>query len=197
MRYIIWLTLLIAIKTNGQPDCEALDSFTSFHGIKFGERFPDSLRKYFAKDTTREGYIRFSMPTWYLETGNHYKKFSSWFNMGDSLSEMLFYCDRNQKVVEVVLRQRFEGRSDIVVTPNNYPKFFRNIIAELKDIFGSPSISDEKEIDDELTFYSFFWGCNKMCVSSYYAFETEKSYCVIMIYDYELKKKHGIDKYKL
>src|SRR5450432_2044160 len=46
MKYFIFLILsVISLKTVSQ-NCTALDGFTSFRGIKFGENIPKKLRRY-------------------------------------------------------------------------------------------------------------------------------------------------------
>jgi hypothetical protein len=190
---LIPLLLVFSLNVHSQ-DCDILDKFNSFHGIKFGSKFPDSLKTYFIKDTINNTF-RYSL--WKMMTSiKSYEKFKNWFEMGYEFNTVDFVCLKDDRVYQVILRQEFEFDKPSPISVKKYPPFFNKIVEELKYTFGNPTISDDvvKQQGHDPT-YGFYWECNNMRMATFISCAFKKGECLIMISDIELTKKAALQRY--
>lgn len=194
MRFII-LILLFSVNAYSQ-DCETLNKFKSYHGLKFGNKFPDSLKQYFIKDTLKEGTYKYTMWT-HMTSFKEYQKFKTWFYMGYDFGFIDFSCLKDETIYRVILREKFKYDKPSPITFKKYPKFIKDIIQELSATFGEPAIADDVMKDEDgTTSFGFYWDCGQeKNISLFFSCPSMEGNCVIMISDAALLKKAVLQKY--
>jgi hypothetical protein len=192
MRLITYCFLFFTTTSFGQ-DCKTLDNFTSFHGVKFGKQFPDSLRKYCDIDYNEvRSDFTFSISNDKIKA---VPKFSEWLVFRLSFSNIAFGALKDGRIYCAVLQQDLDNTDSIYLSHNEYPLFFEQVTEELSSLFGKLTKQDNTDdiFGNKITRE---WDCEKMRVTLSLYRLGHSSYYSLMIIDKELEKQRAILKYK-
>jgi len=190
MRLIIAL-LLLSTKVIGQ-DCSTLDNYSAFHGIKFGKKLPDSLRKYCSisyNEVRGDSIIEFFGDKLKLN-----RKISEWLNVRLSFSYLSFGSLKDGRIYAVVLIQHLDNQDSFSISKNQYPLFFESVSDEISSFFGKQT--SQNDVKDEFSNSLIrVWECSKTIVEfslTYYGIFPGYS---LTITNKELEKQRIITKY--
>ena len=185
------ICLLLFSKCLVAQDCKTLDNFTSFHGIKFGEVFPDSLKKYCEIEYNE---VRSdSMFTIWQDQIKKSKKFSEWVNFRLPFSYVAFNTLKDGRVYSILLLTPIDKDDSLLITQNKYPLFFEAVTEEITSIFGKMT---KEEVSNDYFSKELVrtWECNTMKIDFEMGLTVFHSYS-ITITNKELDKARKILKY--
>jgi hypothetical protein len=149
-----FLTLLLFVSTFASAqDCTTLNNFTSFHGFKFGEVVPDTLRelliqdKFLKEDEGKEYYQDWE--TAKVWTGAERTK--PWYQMGGMFDEVRLHCANDNMLYMVSVKKQVNLKIPFVIGKSALPKFYSDVLNQLTYTFGSsrqghfsPSLSQNR-----------------------------------------------------
>lgn len=186
MRYIVFAISILFFKANGQ-DCITLNSFNTFHGLKLGENFPDSLKKYFNinVNTTNKSYVEYEMPDkmplnkyttikhYLYENSSVTEKFGKWFYFGSNMfSNIYISCLLDGRIFEFSLLMDLRDgainnsyyEDSIAITNNKIPPGYITISDEIASLFGQITKQDDKWVMNVFYEFSRYWECEKNAI---------------------------------
>src|ERR1700730_3450542 len=132
-----FLFFLIIIFSCNAQDCNTLNEFNSFHGLRFGQEFPDSLKQYFSILDQTSSYIDYDLNEKKLKSQTTiFNKFYKWFYFGETFSDLSISCLRDGKIFRFELRKFPRGEDSVEVRNNKFPDSFLNISDEVTSLFG-------------------------------------------------------------
>lgn len=186
MKYLLVIIFLFFTgKTITAQDCKALNDFNSFHGIKFGQLFSDSIKKYFQEDKEDPSYIDYILDRENLQNKNElFKKFYKWFNFGESwFSSFTTSCLTDGKVYEFSLIKIYNKNDissiedSIEIVNERLPKTYIKATEEITSLFGKMT-KTETENDILGSHFKRIWECekNKIELSLWYKNDSNLKY---------------------
>ena len=152
-------------------DCETLNNFNSFHGIRFEYKIPDSLKSAFKEEVK---YDSNPYKSYYLEydaiVGNKdlSNKFQKWFVFGDEIFTKIYItCLLDDRVYQIMLMNIYSSKDlfnniddSIEIVKKRLPPMFLNANRQLKSLFGDPTRTNQ-DSDLFANYYENFWECEK------------------------------------
>jgi hypothetical protein len=155
MKYILLLSrfLIISITQIFAQDCKALNEFNSFQGIKFGEQFTDSLKKYFKFEIFDSDSIQNYSLEWKMLSKNNslFQKCYKWIQFGDNLfSNLTINCLTDGRVYEFTLMKVYDKNDipsledSIEIVIKRLPKTFIRATEEITSLFGEMTRTEDK-----------------------------------------------------
>ena len=157
--------IIIASSVSGQ-NCMTLNNFNTFHGVHFGQKFPDSLKKYFKTTIYDSSYVYYSMDQ--KELGINSWALQKWFHFGDvNFPIFSIACLPDKRVYEFELYKNYvlddiasiEDSTEIV--NNRLPKTFIKATDELTTLFGKMTKTENE--NSALGYYLYrIWECEKV-----------------------------------
>ncbi len=166
---LITLIFITALEAVGQ-DCKTLNDFNSFHGLKFGQQFTDSIKQYFDTLEKQASYIDYSLDEKKLENKIElFNKFYKWFYFGETFSTISVSCLSDGRIFEFSLFVSPRGEDSIAAVNNKVPPIFIKISDEISSLFGkmTNSKNENTSLGHSL---SRIWECekNKVDLTLYY-----------------------------
>lgn len=188
----IFLVFLVFISTiSFGQDCKVVDRFTSFHGIRFGFPFPDSLRKYCTIDYNQyRADSSFSIETDLVKSNS---KFSNWAYFGLFFSDISFSAINDGRIYSVGLLEPIEDNDTLSVTLDKNTFFWEKVTNELTLVFGKMTKEEMKEKQFSYDLVRT-WECDKMVITFTMDFTFLKVY-YLSIVDKELDRQRMFLKY--
>lgn len=197
MRALLFLVLIIPIISKSQ-DCPTLDRFRSFHGIAFGKPLPDDIKEYFWVDSSKfesDGIVKYST---YSFKGDSIPQspFASWFKMGEDFEKMEFRCGLDDKVIEISLENFLPVFVKSKPTATAPTEFFKNVVKELKSLFGKPTVANKKYSKGNIELYGYSWECDVISVGIMCLYDSGVVNYTLVISDTNLMKENKLNMYR-
>ena len=159
MKWLLACILFISFAAGGQ-DCKTLNNFKSFHGVKIGKPFPDSLKKYFEIGSLQQTDTTFDLYDISIENKPSYSRLSKFLLFGDYF-ESISYFISNKNVYCAMLVKSVNDEDSAYLAVNKNPIFYQNVSAELVSLFGKSTKKERKDITFGEAIIQL-WECDKM-----------------------------------
>lgn len=193
MKYLLFIILfVISLKTVSQ-NCTALNSFTSFRGIKFGENIPNKLRPYCdiqisVGDTIFTIYKRTLTP-------EQLNELLLYFYFGDEFSALTITTMPKGQVCAIRLFRYYSYEDTLAMIQKKFPPFYEKITDHLRYLFGE----DYKTKDDSDLFGHFYirlWSCPNISVAFIFNYKNVDESYNLDIVDEKLFRLKKLEDYK-
>lgn len=190
----IVLILNIALSLKGQ-DCNILDSLTSYRSMKFGQKFPDTLKDIFICDTLDDDRLRYTLwqPTTHLKGGNQYK---GWFVVGETFEFIRFFYTPSKMLYAVVLQKEEESDKTVVITGNNFPAFYSSVVKELEYTFGTATYKNDRYESQGEKFVLSSWNCNNKTILFSLSYKSNHKEYLLAITDENIERSYKRERYR-
>ena len=173
-------------------DCNALNEFVSFRGIKLGEHLPKELRKYSEThlsvgDTIFTIYKK-NIPPKDLE------KMTSYFYFGDDFSGLMISTIPDGRIFGIRLFRYYNTEDSLTITKNIIPSFYDSITDHLAFLFGK-NYKQGKFTDALGDVLVRRWECNKIAIDFVLNYGISEEF-QLDISDRELYRVKKLEDYK-
>lgn len=159
LRLLFQIFLIILFKNAACQDCYTLNNFTTFHGLKFGNKIPLSLRKICDKhydNTSRD--IMFSFTQQKIKNTEYEK----WLNFGLTFTDFIVSVINDGRIYRFGLMLKFYEEELEMLKDGNYPSTYKIILNELQALFGEPTKTSIDPFGEGL---SSNWECSEINIS--------------------------------
>lgn len=165
-------------------DCTTIDGFTKFHGLRFGQHFPDSLAHSFnlSTSTQKSGYYEYELPAnpprnktvvvkhYLYESSAMENRFSKWFYFGDEMfSQVYVSCLLDGRIYEFSMLKDLHDQAlndsylddSAAMANNKLPPSYLAFSDKVTSLFGDMSKQDDKWVLNTLYRFTRHWQCEK------------------------------------
>lgn len=194
---LLFIFVLSSFHLRAQNDCDLLNRFTSFHGIRMGEKLPLKLKQYFEYSDLFSDSL-FTLSRGDIAKRNMPDSLNSFFFFGDFFSYMTVFYTKSGKTFDIILQKDLVYNDSIDLVENKNPLFLINVTKEISSVFGNNYVTkNEKDEYGEYVFKTI-WECDRIKIGLYLKYTNIKgrrSYYQLEIIDKKLEKLDKLDKY--
>ncbi len=159
MKWLLVFLLFITFTSYGQ-DCQTINNFKSFHGVRLSRPFPDSLKKYFEIGSFQQTDTSFDLSHTSIENKPSYNRLFKFLLFGDYFESVSYFIS-NKNVYSTMLVKNINDEDSAYLTVNKMPIFYQNVSAELVSVFGEATKKERKDITFGKAIVEL-WECEKI-----------------------------------
>jgi hypothetical protein len=141
MKYVLLFFLSGICMLSNAQNCDRVNAFNSFKGIKLGGTFPDSLRGYGIM-MPNKGDTSFAIGRYKLDDRPDLLKF---LNFKEDFETLAIYTGKNRRIHSLVLITSADEENQKAFDDRKIPPFFLKMVEELTTRFGKKTSSGARE----------------------------------------------------